>query len=123
MDIVIENEIVSFKDLKVWQEGILLVKEIYHLCQSLPKEESLGLSSQLKRSALSIPSNIAEGHSRQHRSEYRQFVYIALGSLAELETQIHIAGELKFMSAEALKSISERVEYLRAMLLNLGRKL
>lgn len=86
--------ITSFRDLRVWQEGIELVKEIYHLCARLPKDELFALANQMKRAAVSVPSNIAEGHSRKHRAEYRQFVYIAIGSLAELETQLAITREL-----------------------------
>ncbi len=82
--------IASFKDLRVWQEGIELVKEVYSLCARLPKDELYGLASQMKRAALSVPSNISEGHSRNHRAEYRQCIYIAIGSLAELETQLFI---------------------------------
>lgn len=118
---VINSEITSFKDLRVWQEGVLLAKEIYNLCSKLPKEELYGLSSQMKRAVVSVPSNIAEGHSRNHRSEYRQYVYIALGSLAELETQIHIAKELGLVNEIPL--ISERINHLRAMLITLGKKL
>ena len=72
MEIVAEKKIASFRDLKVWQVGIELTKQIYPLCSRLPKDEIYGLASQMKRAAVSVPSNIAEGHSRSHRAEYRQ---------------------------------------------------
>ncbi len=84
----------SFKDLIVWQKSIALAKEVYGLTSELPKEELYGLSSQMKRSAISVASNIAEGYARNHRNEYRQFLSIAQGSVAELETQIVLMKEL-----------------------------
>ncbi len=78
----------SHKDLIVWQKSMLLVKEMYHLTESFPKDELYGLRSQMERAAVSIPSQIAEGYLRRHHKEYVQFLSIALGSAAELETQI-----------------------------------
>jgi four helix bundle protein len=80
----------SFKDLKVWNKGIELTRLSYELCRFLPAEERYGLSSQIKRAAVSIPSNIAEGYRRNNRKEFTQFCGIALGSSAELETQLII---------------------------------
>ena len=111
----------TFKDLRVWQEGIELVKVTYALCAKFPKEELYGLASQMKRAAVSIPSNIAEGHSRKSRAEYRQFVYIAIGSLAELETQLILAKELEFLKEE--EQATGKINLLRAMLVTLGNKL
>ena len=90
----IKRSIMTFKDLRDWQEGVELVKEVYVLCAELPKDELYALASQMKRAALSVPSNTAEGHSRHHRAEYRQSVYVAIGSLAELETQLRVSREL-----------------------------
>ncbi|HOW59373.1 MAG TPA: four helix bundle protein [Candidatus Omnitrophota bacterium] len=118
-----ENKITSFKDLRVWQEGMALTEMVYQLCAQLPKEEIYGLASQMKRAVVSIPSNIAEGHSRKHRAEYRQFVYIAVGSLAELETQIQIAQNLQFVKSENLELLKNKIDHLRAMLITLGGKL
>jgi len=115
--------IASFRDLRVWQEGIELVKEIYHLCVRLPKDELFASANQMKRAAVSIPSNIAEGHSRKHRAEYRQSVYVALGSLAELDTQLAITRELQLLDEASLASAVARIDRLRAMLVTLGRKL
>lgn len=80
------SEIRSYKDLIIWQKGITLVKEIYILTQKFPQFEIYGLANQLRRAAVSIPSDIAEGQARQHPNEFRQHLYIALGSLAEVET-------------------------------------
>ena len=80
----------SYKDLKIWKRSIELVKDVYEMTGLFPKEELYGLTSQIRRSAISIPSNIAEGFTRFYNKEYRQFLYIALGSCAELETQIII---------------------------------
>ncbi|MBI3997048.1 MAG: four helix bundle protein [Candidatus Omnitrophica bacterium] len=115
--------ITTFKDLRVWQEGIQLVKEIYALCVKLPKEELYGLASQMKRAAVSVPSNVAEGHARKHRAEYRQYVYIAIGSLAELETHVLIAKELNLSNGDELTPVLTRIDRLRGMLLTLGRRL
>ena len=91
------GKIKSFKDLKIWQKSIQLVEEVYTVSRSFPKEEMYGLQSQLRRSAVSIPSNIAEGFARLHNREYRNFLYISLGSCAELATQIIIASRLKYV--------------------------
>lgn len=84
----------SYKELIVWQKSIKLVKEIYKITNEFPKNEIYGLSSQMQRAAISIPSNIAEGYSRKNLKEYIQFLHIAYGSSAELETQLTIAKEL-----------------------------
>jgi len=88
--------ITSYRDLIVWQRSIELVQEIYHLTEFFPKTEIYGLTNQMRRAAVSIPSNIAEGYARKHRQEYKQFIRIAYGSGAELETQLLIAKRLKF---------------------------
>ncbi|HYK08528.1 MAG TPA: four helix bundle protein [Candidatus Eisenbacteria bacterium] len=86
----------SYKELIVWQKGIDLVKEIYILTSKFPREEIYGLTSQMRRAAISIPSNIAEGSGRKSLKDYAQFYSIAYGSALELETQVIIAKELKF---------------------------
>jgi four helix bundle protein len=96
----------SFKELTVWQKSIELVKEVYKNTEQFPKSEQFGLMSQMRRSALAIPSNIAEGKKRSTRKDFVHFLYIADGSAAELETQIIIAKDLypdiKFIKAENL---------------------
>lgn len=84
----------SFKDLIVWQKGIDLTILVYDLCKQLPVDERYGLASQMKRAAVAISSNIAEGHRRNNRKEYLQFCGIALGSAAELETQLLIVSKI-----------------------------
>lgn len=86
----------GYKDLIVWQKSLLLVKEIYLLTGGFPKEEIYGLSSQMKRAAISIPSNIAEGSKKKSRKDFKRFLEMADGSGSELETQIDIAKSLDF---------------------------
>lgn len=81
------EKVKSYKDLLIWQKGIEIVKEIYKLIRRFQKEETYVLSDHLKRAAISIPLNIAEGQARQHTLEFKQFLYISLGSLAELNTK------------------------------------
>ena len=89
-----------YRELIVWQKSMELVKEIYSLVKMLPKEETYALSDQMRRAALSIPSNIAEGYGRKSTVEYSRFLDIARGSLYELETQIHICVMLNFFNQE-----------------------
>lgn len=95
----------SFRDLRVWQAGMDLVEKVYFLTQTFPKQEIYGLTSQMQRAAVSIPSNIAEGHTRDHSKEYLHHLSIAQASLAELETQLEIAARLKYLSSEQLKLV------------------
>jgi len=103
------EKIKSYNDLITWQKGIELVKEVYKATQSFPKEEIYGLTSQIRRSAVSIPSNIAEGHARNTTGEFIQFLGIAKGSLAELDTQIIIAAELGFISEQQKNLLREKI--------------
>jgi four helix bundle protein len=118
-----QNNIKSFRDLNIWQKGIDLVKDIYKETQHFPKEEVYGLTNQLQRAAISIPSNIAEGHIRQHRAEFRQFLSVALSSLAELETQLIISRELNYMSAEKSQGLIGQVDSIGKMVRSLIKKL
>ncbi|MEP2277799.1 four helix bundle protein [Maribacter sp.] len=95
----------DFKKLEIWKNGITIVKHVYSLVQKLPNEEKFGLKSQLSRAAVSVPSNIAEGCSRNSEVEFKRFLEIALGSLFEVETQLIISEELKFLDSEELKLI------------------
>ena len=103
------------KDLDIWKLGIQLVKEIYMLTERFPSSEKFGLSSQLQRCSVSIPSNIAEGAARQGKKEYIQFLYIALGSLSELETQIIIAKEIGYI--DSVSYFEPKIEELRRKML------
>ncbi|MBF0385823.1 MAG: four helix bundle protein [Candidatus Omnitrophica bacterium] len=87
----------SYKELKIWQGGIEIVKEIYILTNKFPEYELYNLTSQIRKSAISIPSNIAEGFKRYHNKEYKQFLFISLGSIAELETQLIIAKDIGYL--------------------------
>ncbi len=91
----------SYKDLIVWQKSFNLVIEIYRLTDLFPKAEMYGLTNQIRRCAVSIPSNIAEGFTRKHRKEYAQFISIAFGSGAELETQLLLSRD-EFLKSETL---------------------
>ena len=86
----------NHKDLDIWKESIELTKKIYLITKNFPKEEIYGLTSQIRRSCISIPSNIAEGSARNHDKEFIQFLYISLGSLAELDTQLIISKEIGY---------------------------
>lgn len=84
----------SFKDLIVWQKSMVLVRKVYHVTRKLPSEEKFGLASQMQRSAVSIPSNIAEGNKRGSAKDYVQFLRVASGSAAELETQLILTNDV-----------------------------
>ena len=111
----------SFKDLIVWEQAMDLAVEIYRFTEALPADERYGLTAQMRRAAVSAPSNIAEGQARGYRADYRHSLCIALGSLAELETQLILCQRLKLVSSvEALCAGSERI---RVMLLRLIKTL
>ena len=100
------GQIKTYKDLLIWQKGIQIVKEVYLVCKNeIPKDELYGLQSQIKRSSISIPSNIAEGWGRNYTKSYIQFLNYSRGSLLELETQIIIAKELNFISMISFNTI------------------
>jgi four helix bundle protein len=112
-----KGEIKTHKDLEVWSIGIELVEAIYKSTKAFPKEELYGLATQMRRAAISVPSNIAEGAARNSRKEFVQFLYISLGSLAELETQVIIAQRLGFISQS--NNIMQSIVTFRRKLLNL----
>ena len=120
------TSIQSYKDLLIWQKGIAFVKSIYLLCEKLPKEEAFGLQSQMKRAAVSVPSNIAEGYGRNYTQSYIQFLRVARGSLLELETQLIISNELKLIGKELFqntqKLIIEENKMLNAFIKTLSKK-
>lgn len=111
----------SHKDLDVWNKSIDLVEHIYCLTKGFPKEEIYGLTSQVKRAASSIPANIAEGAARQSNKEFCRFLYIAMGSAAELETHLIIAERLKFMDENS--NIMYNINDIQKMLSGLIRYL
>jgi len=99
----------SFRDLRVWQLALELVVIIYRLTKNFPKHEMYGLTSQIQRAAVSVPSNIAEGHTREHTKEFLHHLSIAQASLAKLETQLEIAVRLKYLPTIEFGPILERV--------------
>jgi len=116
-------KIQDFKELRIWQKGIELVMDTYTLTKHFPKEELYTLTSQIRRAAISIPSNIAEGFKRYHYKEYKQFLYIALGSIAEIETQLIISEKLNYISKNDLDSLSEKIDHISRMIKVLLQKL
>jgi four helix bundle protein len=118
------GKIKSYKDLMIWQRSIALVTEVYKLTQGFPAEEKYGIVQQIKRSAVSIPSNIAEGAAQNNTKEFRQFLGIALGSMAELDTQLIISDKLSFIQdTELYNEIVKELGELRAMTIALVNKL
>lgn len=109
-------EIKSYRDLDVWRRAIELVAAIYRLTQDFPAEEKFGLVSQMRRAAVSIPSNIAEGYARRERREYARFVSIAFGSGAELETQVYIAKQLRFAPEVSFEMVDDLLRDVQKML-------
>jgi len=106
----------SYKELIVWQKSIQLVKEVFVLTNIFPKSERYGIVSQIRRAAVSIPSNIAEGYGRKSTKEYLQFYSIAYGSALELETQIIIGKELNFAKKEEFIKVDQLLEEVLKML-------
>ncbi len=115
----------DFKDLLVWQKSITLVEEVYVLVKLLPKEETYALSDQMRRSAVSVPSNIAEGFDRNGIKEYIQFIYISLASASELETQIIISNKVGYIkdTNKILNILSEVKKMLRGLINSLKGKI
>jgi len=112
----------TYKELKVWQKAFAWCKQAYELTKTFPKEEIYGLTSQMRRAAVSIPSHIAEGYGRKTTREYLRRLYIACGSLGELETQLMLARELNFIKTEEANNTNDVIEDLVRMLKALMRK-
>ena len=113
------------KDLDAWKKSLDLVECLYKLTKEFPKEEAYSLTSQIRRSVTSIPSNIAEGAARNSKKEYIQFLYVALGSAAELETQLIIAERLGYLesSTESLRKLNDITKMLVGLISYLKRKI
>jgi four helix bundle protein len=99
----------NYEKLEVWKDGIELVKDIYKITLQFPKDEAYGLTSQLRRAAVSVPANIAEGHGRGTKKDFRQFLYITKGSLQELSTLIHVARLLNYLEESAYQKIQIQI--------------
>ena len=113
----------SYKDLMVWQRAMTLARSTYKLTQAFPRTEMYGLTSQLRRCAVSIPSNIAEGHARASTAEFMRFLSIALGSLAEYETQLRIAEGLNYTAPNEADQQFKEADELGRMLRGLRQRL
>lgn len=105
-----------FRDLLVWQKAMGLTKNIYRLTESLPQKETFGLQSQIRRAAVSVPSNIAEGHGRLDDGHFRQFLAVSRGSLFELQTQVELCADLGYLNANAFREVMEQCEEIAKML-------
>lgn len=113
----------SYQDLKVWQKAFALCVRVYEVTRVFPAEERFGLTSQMRKSAVSIPSNIAEGYARGTTRDYVRFLNIANGSVAELETQLMLARTLKFSNSQSLGSLLADLDEIERMLGSLVRSL
>ena len=113
----------SFRELTVWQKSLDLAEKVYQVTRNFPKEETYGLVSQMRRAAVSIPSNIAEGQSRNSTGEFLQFLGTARGSLAELETQVELATRLKYLTPQQVEELHKECAEIGKMLNGLMRSL
>ena len=111
----------SYKDLEVWQKSMALVTKIYQATADFPDDEKFGLANQIRRAAVSIPSNIAEGHARSSAGEFQHFISIAMGSVAELETQIILCGELDYLNRERKNNLLNQLDTIGKMLRGLRK--
>ena len=116
-------KIKSYRDLNIWERSIKVVEDIYKITKNFPQEEIHGLTSQLRRSAVSIPSNIAEGFARFSNKEYKQFLFISLGSCAELSTQIIIALRLGYLKSKEADQLLNEIDEISKMIMSLIKKL
>lgn len=120
---IIMSDIKSYRDLIVWQKSMQLVTDIYKATSSFPTSELYALTSQLRRCAVSIPSNIAEGYGRNSTGDYKRFLQVAAGSIFELQTQIEIATNLKYLSTETFNTLFNASKEIELMLLSIIRKI
>ena len=111
----------SYRDLAVWKRAMKLTREIYGLTKTFPSDERFGLTNQIRRAAVSIPSNLAEGHARAGAAEFGRFISISMGSVAELETQLILARELTYADAEVVEKALEELDEIGKMLRGLAK--
>ncbi len=112
-------EVQSYHDLRVWQQARILVKSVYLVTKKFPKEEQFALTSQIRKSVVSIPSNIAEGYSRHGLKDYINFISIAFGSAAELEIQLLLASDLGYITAKDCQTLLQELSHIQKMLYKL----
>jgi len=113
----------SYRDLDVWNLSIDLVKEVYRLTNKFPASENFGLTNQIRRAAVSIPSNIAEGQGRNSTKEFRQFLAVAQGSVAELETHLIISQAIDYISQEEMDNFLSTLDRIRKMIKSLANRI
>jgi four helix bundle protein len=113
----------SFKDLRIWQNGKTLTIEIYRLTEKFPRNEEFGLTSQMRRAAVSIPANIAEGFNRDQSKEFKRYLHIALGSCAELETFIEIVKDLNYISFGQFEDFCKKINLESKMVMSYIKRL
>jgi four helix bundle protein len=106
----------NYRELIVWQDGIKLAKAVYKLTEKFPRQEVYALADQIRRAAVSVPSNIAEGQARKSPGDFRRFLHIALGSLAEVDTQLVLAQEFGYINKEDIDVMDEQIQGLRKKL-------
>ena len=116
-------KIKNYQELNIWKRSVEIVIEIYNTSKNFPKEELYGLTSQIRRASVSIPSNIAEGFNRYHNKEFRQFLYVSLGSCAEVETQLFIAQRLNYVDQEKAPKLIKELGEIGKMINNLIKKI
>ena len=117
------GKVSSYKDLLIWQRSMDLVERIYKITSKLPATEQWGLTSQMRRSAISVPSNVAEGYGRQATGEYRHHLSIGRGSLLELETQVLLCQRLGYLEYEKINSLLDEINQIGKMLSSLISKI
>lgn len=113
----------SHRDLEVWQRSMRLAKRIYQVTQKFPRDERFGLTNQLRRAAVSVPSNLAEGHARFGSGEFSRFISITMGSVAELETQILLSRELGYVDAAVAEDVLGELDGIGKMLRGLAKSI
>ena len=113
----------NYRELDVWERGMDLVEEIYRLTKGFPSQEKFGLTNQIRRAAVSVPANIAEGYGRSHRGDYLRHLSVANGSLMEVETHLIIAGRLKYLNKEQAKKAWDLIQETSKMLTALIKSL
>ena len=123
MEDVAKQEGGSYRDLLIWQKGLKLARALYEVTRLFPEDERFGLTAQIRRAAVSVPSNIAEGQARQGKKEFVRFLYITKGSLAELDTQCTLALEFGYIEEKRNQELLERISELQRMTYSLIRKL
>lgn len=113
----------SYRDLEVWQKGMALAKRIYEVTANFPAEERFGLTNQIRRAVVSIPSNLAEGHARSGTAEFLHFISISMGSVAELETQILLSADLGYLGKDIGNDLLTQLDTIGKMLRGLSKSL